>query len=520
LSPDFRDEEVTVPSSAPGRVSGEWARIASTTNLRKQSYLFAIAGPRAGKRYRLSRDTYLGRDATAHIQLQGSELSRRHLHITMGPDGECVLEDLGSRNGTRVNSVRVERHNLRPGDIIQIGNEHGFLFVQHSALEDLILQEQRMESIARVTAGLAHEFGNLMGVVLTELDYLRGSFSRGLSSRDEALDGIKAMDAAARRALKLTQQVLGFGRRGQAESERRPVDLQALADEVVSLLKPSFSSITFRLEVPPDLTVSGDAGLLHLALLNLCLHSCEEMAEGGALALRLEAPDPDQQPGPRGAEPYVVISVQDSGPGHDEQGRQKLFEPLFARTAAGSSGRAGLAAAYEAVREHGGRIEVESAPGWGTTFRILLPSSGTAPRESRTPTDPAGQSVSRTVLLVEDVEAERAAATGMLEKLGLRVLSARDGREAIRLFTTSKAQIDLVVLDMILPNVSGKETFRWLRKLQPQIKVLLTSGYLDQARVKDLLDAGALGFLPKPYEAGALRVAVELALTSGEAAEL
>jgi two-component system, cell cycle sensor histidine kinase and response regulator CckA len=520
LSPDFKDEEVTVPASAPGRVSGEWARIASTSSLRKQSYLFAIAGPRAGKRYRLSRDTHLGRDATAHIQLQGSEISRRHLHITMGPDGECLLEDLGARNGTRVNGVRVDRHALHPGDIVQIGDEHGFLFVQHSALEDLILQEQRMESIARVTAGLAHEFNNLMTVVLTELEYLRGSFTRGLSSREEALDGIKAMDAAARRALTLTQQALGFGRRGHAESEKRPVDLQALADEVVGLLKPSFSSITFRLEVPPDTTVNGDAGLLHLALMNICLHACEEMVEGGALALRIEAPDPDLQPGPSGADPYVVISVQDSGPGRDEQGRQKLFEPLFGRATAGSSGRAGLAAAYEAVSEHGGRIEVDSAPGWGTTFRVLLPSSGTAPREAKKPTDPAGQSVSRTVLLVEDVEAERVAATEMLQKLGLRVLSARDGREAIRLFTASKGQIDLVVLDMILPNVSGKETFRWLRKLQPHIKVLLTSGYLDQTRVKDLLDAGALGFLPKPYEAGALRAAVERALASGEAAEL
>ena len=508
MSSDSKDD-VTSPTAS--RLSGEWARIATGTGLRRQSYLLAIAGLRAGRRYRLGRETYLGRDPGSHIQLQGGEVSRQHVRLSLSSDGECILEDVGSRNGTLVNGVRAERQLLHAGDLIQVGEENAFLFTQHSALEDLILQEQRMESIARVTGGLAHEFNNLMTVVLTELEYLRERFGRGLTSREEALDALKAMEAATRRSLRLTQQVLGAGRRGPA-GDRRPVDLQVLAEEVTSLLKPTFGSITLRLEVPPNLSLIGDAALLHQALLNLCLHACEEMPEGGALALRAEAPDPDQHPGPFGKAPYVVLSVQDTGPGHDEEGRQQLLESLFTGAHVRLN-RPGLAAVYEAVNLHGGRVEIDSAVGWGTTFRLILPSGGVLPSEARSKgTAPSAQIVRRTVLLVEDAETERALAAGILEGMGLRVLQARDGREAVRLFTANRGHVDLVLLDMILPNLSGKETFRWLRKLQPETRVVLASGYLDASRVSDLLDAGARGFVQKPYDSGRLRAVVDRAL--------
>jgi len=214
----------------------------------------------------------------------------------------------------------------------------------------------------------------------------------------------------------------------------------------------------------------------------------------------------------------VLITVQDTGPGMDQETREKIFEPFFNSRGAEGSGF-GLATVYGIVKHHRGQVEVESEPGWGTSFKLYLPAARQVGSDTAEKiTAPSSAAVSKGVLLVEDVEAERRLAARILEGMGLKVLEAADGRQAIRIFMANRAQVQLVVLDLILPGVTGKETFRWLRKLDGQLKVILTSGYLDESRVRDLLDAGAFGYLPKPYQHESLRSAVERALSGGEEA--
>jgi len=512
MAPSWKDEPTNTR-----RITVEAARIPAGEGLKKLSYLLTISGGSLGRRYRLGKEATLGRDPSATIPVEALDVSRRHARIEQSSEGAFVLQDLGSSNGTLVNGLRAELATLRAGDVVQLGGETAFLFVQYSALEDLVFQEQRLESIGRLAGGLAHEFNNLLAVVLADVDYLRSSIQRGVPSQEEALDCIKNVENAARRAVHLTRQMLGYTRRGPGEIQS--VELHSLVEEVVSLLRPTLSeNVTLRTEVPTELAVLGDPAQLQQALINLCMNAAQAMAEGGAIAVRAEAVSQTGRHPSVVATEQVLITVQDTGPGMDQETREKIFEPFFNSRGAEGSGF-GLATVYGIVKHHRGQVEVESEPGWGTSFKLYLPAARQVGSDTAEKiTAPSSAAVSKGVLLVEDVEAERRLAARILEGMGLKVLEAADGRQAIRIFMANRAQVQLVVLDLILPGVTGKETFRWLRKLDGQLKVILTSGYLDESRVRDLLDAGAFGYLPKPYQHESLRSAVERALSGGEEA--
>ncbi len=483
-------------------------------------YLTMLMGTSAGKRFVLEKDVIIGRDPEATIQLAAGDISRHHAQIYRTEAGDYLLEDLQSQNGTLVNGVRVGRHLLKVGDKIQFGASSLFLFTHYSPLEDQLNQEQKLESIGRLAGGVAHDFNNLMAIVLANIDFLRQTLMQEIGERDELIESMNSIELAAKRASDLTRQLLGFARRGKYEN--RPMDISLIFEEAVGFIRRSFDpSIIILVNIQPNLIVTGDSVQLHQVLMNLCVNARDAMPIGGTLTIKGSLTTvreeqalkiPSLLPGP-----YVLLTVQDTGLGMDKDTCKKIFEPFFTTKELGKGSGLGLATVYGIIKNHGGHIEVDSAVGQGTTFSVYLPTADMVSRElSAKPTLSIAPAIGSTILFVEDVETERKTTTKLLERLGYQVIEAQDGREAVKLFMKHRQEIKLVLLDMILPNLSGTETFRWLRKIDPQIKVLITSGYIDEERASDLLAQGALGFLPKPHRTELLQSAVLVALCSGQ----
>ncbi len=503
MKPEWEDE----PTRAPGsrRPTGP------ALPLPRHCHLIALSGPESGRRYPITVEVKLGRDPGATIQLAAGDISRRHARVLRSPEGEVTIEDLGSRNGTRVNGARVERQRLHHGDQVQLGTETVFLYSEISMLEEQLQHEQRMASVARLAGGIAHDYNDLMASVLADADYLRQALEReqrGGADRREQLASLGNIEIAAKRAASITRHILKFATRSKAENQ--PFDLTTAIEDVASLLRPSYEpAITLRVDGPVGLTVVGDASAIHALLHNLCENARLAMPDGGVLAVKAAAIELDEPQALKlraavGSR-FAVLTVQDTGIGMTPEVLDKVFEPFYSTRDPGKGSGLGLASAYATVKGHGGHIEVESEPGWGSLFRVYLPLATTVSEEARgVPATPAIQA-SGTVLLVEDAETERLLARRMLEQLGFRVIDARDGREAIRTFMRHRKEIALVLLDMILPNVGGKEAFRWMRKIDPAVKVVLTSAYVSEDRVRELLAEGANAFLPKPLGLDALR---------------
>lgn len=506
MKPEWEDE----PTRAPGtrRPTGPALPIP------RHCYLIALSGPESGRRYPITVEAKLGRDPGATVQLAAGDISRRHARVLRNAEGEVTIEDLGSRNGTRVNGARVERQLLHHGDQVQLGVETVFLYSEISMLEEQLQHEQRMASVARLAGGLAHDYNNLMASVLADVDFLRNGLEREQragADRSELLASLLNIETAAKRAASVTRHVLKFATRSKAENQ--PFDLSAAIEDVASLLRPSYEpSVTLRIDSPPGLTLVGDAAAIHALLHNLCENARLAMPDGGVLAVKATAVELDEPLALKLRAPvgnrYAVLTVQDTGVGMTPDVLDKVFEPFYSTRDLGKASGLGLASVYATVKGHGGHVEVESEPGWGSLFRIYLPLASAVTEEARgIPTAPASPAVqaSGTVLLVEDAETERLLARRMLEQLGYRVIDARDGREAIRTFMSHRREIHAVLLDMILPNVGGKEAFRWMRKIDTTVKVVLMSAYVSEDRVKELLQEGANAFLPKPLGLDALR---------------
>lgn len=512
MSDSWDEERTVVGGLEPFAPASPTAQLAA----RSQAFVLWVSGTGLGRRHRLAdEEVHFGRGSSAGIKVAAADVSRDHARIVRNAEGGYLLEDLESQNGTFINGTRVERQVLRSGDQIQLGTASVFLFAEYSPLEDLVFQEQKMESVGRLAGGLAHDFNNLMSVVLADIEYLRRAVLKGDGRRDEMLECMNNIEAAAGRAARLTKQILGFARRGKSES--RPVDLHVLVEDVLNVIRPAASpSIAISVSLP-DVAVMGDAAQLHQALTNLCWNACDAMPDGGALTIGAELVARPLEAGQREPAAEVKISVRDTGRGMDQETRDKLFEPFFSTKDPETRAGLGLATVYGIVKSHGGRLDVDSEVGRGSVFHVILPAAAPlTPELSERPTEPAAPAVGHVVLLVEDVSDEREAATRILRQAGCKVIEARDGREAIRLYMAHRGRIDLVVLDLILPNLSGKDTFRWLRRINPRIKVLLTSAYVEERRVSDLIAEGARGFLPKPYVAEPLLAAVRSAFTGSQ----
>ncbi len=389
---------------------------------------------------------------------------------------------------------------------------------ERKRLEERLFEAEKLEAIGRLAGGVAHDFNNLLTVIegnarLLEMDCPGDSGRAGLVA-----EIVKAADRAAA----LTRQLLGFARRGKLHAE--PVDLHGTVRRVVSLLD---RSIDKRIDIALDLrarsaVITGDAAQLESALLNLALNARDAMPEGGQIAFRTREVAVGRGDSGDGAEhvapgTYLELSVHDTGVGMSAEVQGRIFEPFFTTKDVGKGSGLGLAGVYGCVKSHNGSIRFDSAPGEGTTFRILLPLAASPPAR-----DEAGDAAPEpprtgngTILLVDDEESIRTLGRRVLGALGYTAMTAADGVEAVETYRRHARRIDLVILDLIMPRVHGRDIIRRLRHINPQVRVLLSSGYSDPQTVRTALDEGALGFLPKPFDVADLSRALAEHLPAG-----
>ncbi len=363
-------------------------------------------------------------------------------------------------------------------------------------LEEELLQAQKMESIGTLAGGIAHDFNNILGTIMGYLGLLKEE----LPDNPDLHHYFEVVERSALRASELTRQLLGFARKGKFEV--KPLDLARLCSEVVELFRSTLDPrVQLSAHFPPDLPlVEGDASQLHQAVLNLCMNARDAMPEGGTLEITLQpviAPDPTSGEPPV-LRPYVCLAVRDTGVGMDDYVKARMFEPFFTTKGPGKGTGLGLAMVYGIVRNHGGFLEVDSEVGKGTTVRMYLPVAGgvAEPEEAEGAVE---RGSGKTILVVDDEEPLCQLLRDVLTRRGYRVLVATDGEEAVRVYREHGARIDLVVLDMTMPGLSGTETFDALRALDPQARILLTSGYTQERAARDAVARGAKGFLQKPF---------------------
>ncbi len=429
--------------------------------------------------------------------LGGETMAQFELPI-LARDGRRVLLDV---------SARLQFEKGRPVGIQGIARD----ITERKQLEERVLQAQKLEALGELAGGVAHDFNNLLSAILGHADLLQ------LNPKDpEAVrKAAEVIIRAGERAQRLAARLLGFAGRGKYQNVS--VDLHALLSEVIGLLEPTLPKaivLLTRYEAQPAVTM-GDPGQLHQVFLNLALNARDAMPEGGTLVFRtenVEAPaEAFRDLGVASPGRYVKISVCDTGVGILPEHLPHLFEPFFTTKSAEGKTGMGLAMVYGIVKNHGGAIEVSSQPGCGTIFSVYLPA---APEQAAAPAAPAAQRPvpeSASILVIDDEEVLGRAAASMLESAGYRAACA-DPLRAVEMVRAAPQAFDLVLLDVLMPGMPGEACFRALRAVRPDLRVVITSGYARDRAVQELLDAGAVGFVPKPYSFQRLTEAVRKAL--------
>ena len=483
--------------------------------------LILLTGTDFGRVFRVCDEVIIGRDPEADLRMDIPDVSRKHVRLWHKPSGQWMAEDLDSRNGTQLNGLPLEgRHELSFGDRIQVGGTLLFIFTHYDHLEEQVLQLQKMDSIGQLASGVAHDLKNLLAAVINNVDYISDALEDPTPPKDEMFECIGEMREAIKRTVKLTERLLGYSR--PCKEEEHPTDVAAVIQEVVRLSHRTFpKNINIELSLPGSLLVMGDSNQIHQALMNLCINARDAMPEGGDLLVEASTEMIDTQglldvplstPGE-----YVVITVSDSGSGMDEDTRQRAFDHFFTTKEAKKGTGLGLAMVFAIVNNHGGRVQLESEEGVGTTFRIFLPTLEGSDDNHTTYRLPTVRSVdeddsANTILVADDEEGIRVAFQRVLKKLGYEVLLAKDGQEALKLYEEQVRHIKLVLLDVKMPNLGAEEIFNILKTFNPHVRVLLISGSVKLEEVRHLLDAGAKGFLGQPFEAKVLQEAISAAL--------
>jgi two-component system cell cycle sensor histidine kinase/response regulator CckA len=366
-------------------------------------------------------------------------------------------------------------------------------------LEDQLQQAQKMESVGMLAGGIAHDFNNLLTIINGYSQMLLS----GLPDNDENRSSVEQIMKAGERAAELTRQLLTFSRRQVVRP--RVLDLNTVvASTAVMLRRLIGEHIELRIVEGPDLAkVHADASQLEQVILNLAVNSRDAMSDGGTLILETQNVDFEEpyagphttlQPGR-----YAMLAVTDTGAGMDAETRSRLFEPFFTTKAQGYGTGLGLSTVYGIVKQSGGEIVVYSEPGQGTCVKIYFPSVTDAAVEDPAEAVEKIRPGSETILLVEDEEAVRKLVRRTLEKQGYRLLVAASGVDAIRLAESHSGPIHLLIADVVMPRMSGRETAERLKTMRPGMHVLYVSGYTETTIVRGgKLDTGEI-FLQKPF---------------------
>lgn len=364
-------------------------------------------------------------------------------------------------------------------------------------LQTKLQQAQKLEAMGTLAGGIAHDFNNLlMGI--------QGRVSLMLIDSESPanhFEHLKGIENYVHSAADLTRQLLGFARGGKYEVKTS--DLNELIKEQNRMFGRTNKGIAIRGKYEKDLwPVDVDQGQIQQVILNLYVNAAHAMPNGGALNIQTEKISLDETyPKPFEVKPgrYVKISITDTGIGMDEDTIGRIFDPFFTTKEMGRGTGLGLASVYGIIKNHGGFITVYSEKGIGTTFNVYLPVSERTIREED---KPSGEVVKGkgTVLLVDDEEMIIDVAGQMIQNFGYHVITAASGKEALDVYKKNKDRIDMVILDMIMPEMSGEDAYDNLKEIDPEIKVLLSSGYSIDGRAAKILERGCDGFIQKPFD--------------------
>jgi two-component system, cell cycle sensor histidine kinase and response regulator CckA len=416
--------------------------------------------------------------------------------------GRVVVVD-----GARVLDVVASAH-ITPGrHLVTIRD-----VTQGQQMEAQLRQAQKMEAIGLLTGGMAHDFNNLLTVVLANADLVLEALPEDMH---ELRDEVGQMIQAATRGSDMVRKLLAFSRREALE--RRPVVLEALLAETQALLMRLLpSNITVRAEAQPELPgILADPGAVQHMLLNLATNARDAMPSGGTLTMS-GAYEPNAELPDGRVAPMVTVTVEDTGRGMSEDVLVHLFEPFFTTKAPGDGTGLGMAMIYGLVQQHEGTIRVESAPNIGTRVIIALPLAElTVPNATPRSSLLVREGASETILLVEDEEMVRRAGRRILEKHGYRVLQAADGQEAMELLRARGDEIALIVSDVVMPRMGGRELYASLREEGFMMPFLFTSGYTDRMSSDTVALDPNVPVLPKPWTWTELTASVRAALDEG-----
>jgi signal transduction histidine kinase/CheY-like chemotaxis protein len=393
------------------------------------------------------------------------------------------------------------RHHLLIVSVDTTGKKR--LEEQHRRMEEQMLHVQKLESLGVLAGGIAHDFNNILMVILGNSDLAK----MRLSPASPACENIDQIEKAARRAADLARQMLAYSGKGHFVIE--VLNVNTVIQEMTHMLEVSISKkVLLRFNLAQDLpNIMVDATQLRQVIMNLVINASEAIGErSGVIAISTGAVDCDRaylsemwidDCLPEGL--YIYLEIADTGCGMDKETVSKIFDPFFTTKFTGRG--LGMAAVLGIIRGHHGAIKTYSEKGKGTTFKILLPASlSPESRPAALLHDGEHLKGSGTVLLVDDEETIRALGKNMLQFLGYHVLTATDGRESLEIFRQNKDDIVCVILDLTMPHLDGEQTFRELRRIKPEVRVLMSSGYNEQEVTQKFLGKGLAGFIQKPYK--------------------
>lgn len=381
------------------------------------------------------------------------------------------------------------------------GNPIGTLVILRDISEKKRLESQlqyieRMEAIGTLAGGIAHDFNNLMMGMLGNISLILYD----IGSESPYYEKLKNIEKLIQSGSKLTSQLLGYARKGKYEV--RPINLNQLVEESSETFGRTRKEIVIHREFAEDLSsVMADEAQIQQILMNLFINAADAMPGGGDLFLKtlnVTHEDIGDKPYKPRSGDYILLKVSDTGTGMGQKVMDRIFEPFFTTKDLGRGSGLGLASVYGIIKGHGGYIDVESEKGRGAIFSIYLPASEKSIQKTLEIPERIMEG-NENILLVDDEALVINVGVQLLKKLGYTALEAQSGREAIKIFMEGNHAIDMVILDMVMPDMSGGEVYDRIKRIDSNVKVLLSSGYSIDGQATEILKRGCEGFIQKPY---------------------
>ncbi|RMG01864.1 MAG: response regulator, partial [Nitrospirae bacterium] len=397
--------------------------------------------------------------------------------------------------------------------LIEKGKITNYISIQRDISEEKklyeqLLRAQKMEAIGTLAGGIAHDFNNILSAVLGYAEILRDE----IPEDEKLIKSVDIIEQSAKRGASLAQKILNVTRKEKLQLKMSDINL--VVEETLELLKRSIpKDIEIKAKLRRDIPeIRMDPGQIQQVIMNLIINARDAMPEGGTITVTTDMVGAENGAanGVKGESGFVKVSVSDTGAGISKDMQSKIFDPFFTTKEQGRGTGLGLYIVHSIITNHGGYINLYSEPGRGTRFNIYLPvlQGGTEKEDAKTIEDLRGEGC---VLVIDDEEHLRELVKDYLEPLGYQVLTASDGREGVRVFSQRREDIDLVILDMIMPGMNGAEVFQQIRSLKEDAKVLICSGYSHEglAGIRELIKEGASGFIQKPFSKTTLATKVK-----------